>query len=244
MQRRLLNILVILLFTQFFAATPLSAQISSFRLRQADSLFQQKQYTQSMELYRTVFSQKQYTPAMLLKMAFIEEGLHQTGQALYYLNLYYKVTNDKTALDKMEELAKKYNLEGYEQTDSRRALSFYRDHRFTITIAIAALAFFLASLSFYLKRNGQRPVASTLALLVLLAMLGVHINIGDGISAGIISHAQTYAMEGPSAGASVAAVLDAGHRVEVIGKRDVWVKVLWQGETVYIKEGNVLPVAL
>ena len=48
----------------------------------------------------------------------------------------------------------------------------------------------------------------------------------------------------PSAGASVVAILTAGHRVEVVGKKDVWLKIRWDGETVYIKEGNILPISL
>ena len=81
-------------------------------------------------------------------------------------------------------------------------------------------------------------------MILLLAVMVVHINIGGGITAGIIAQQNTYAMSGPSAGASVTAILDSGHRVEVIGKRDVWVKILWRGETLYIKEGSILPVTL
>ena len=244
MQWRFLKILLVLITTIFFNASDLSAQISSFRLRQADSLFQAKQYTQSMELYRVIFEQKQYTPAMLLKMAFIEEGLGQTGQALYFLNLYYRVSNDQTALEKMEELATKYNLEGYDQTETDWALSYYHDYHFAITIFLAALIFLLAAFSVYLKKRGQRPVATAIVMMLVLAVMGVHINIGGGITAGIIAQQNTYAMSGPSAGASVTAILDSGHRVEVIGKRDVWVKILWRGETLYIKEGTILPVTL
>ena len=42
---------------------------------------------------------------MLLKMAYIQEGLNHVGQALYYLNLYYLASKDKSVLGKMEELA-------------------------------------------------------------------------------------------------------------------------------------------
>lgn len=244
MQRRFLKILPVLIAGIFLCTGNASAQASTFRLSQADSLFKARQYTQSMELYRVLFEQKQYTPAMLLKMAFVEEGLGQTGQALYYLNLYYRVSNDQTALEKMEELATKYNLEGYDQSETDWALSYYHDYHFMITLTLAVLIFFLAALSFYFKRKGQRPVASGSVMILLLAVMAVHINIGGGITAGIIAQQNTYAMSGPSAGASVTAILDSGHRVEVIGKRDVWVKILWRGETLYIKEGSILPVTL
>jgi tetratricopeptide (TPR) repeat protein len=244
MQWHFLKILFVLIAALFFGTHNLAAQVSSFRLQQADSLFQAKQYTQSMELYRAVFEQKQYTPAMLLKMAFVEEGLGQTGQALYYLNLYYRVSNDQTALEKMEELATKYNLEGYDQAETDWALSHYHDYHSAITIALAAFVILFASLGIYFKRQGERPVASAITMVVLLVIMGVHVNLGGRITAGIIAQQNTYAMSGPSAGATVTAVLDSGHRVEVIGKRDVWVKILWQGETLYIKEGTILPITL
>src|SRR3989337_2464064 len=93
-----------------------SAQISGYRLKTADSLFQAKRYTQSLEHYEEILRQKQYSPAMLLKMAYVYEGLNQIGSAMYYLNLYYIATSDKSVLDKMDELATKYDLEGYQAT--------------------------------------------------------------------------------------------------------------------------------
>jgi hypothetical protein len=244
MQWRFLKILLLILPGLFFIHNPILAQQSSFRLRQADSLFQAKQYTQSLELYQTMFDQHHYTPAMLLKMAYIEEGLGETGRALYHLNLYFKVTNDKSALEKMEQLATKYNLEGYEQTDAGIALSYYHDYRSIITITLASFLFLTASLAFYQTRKKSKPVALSIFMIFWITLLAVHLNLGEGINTGIISHPQTYVMSGPSAGAPVTAILTAGHRVEIIGKKDVWLKIRWEGETVYVKESNILPVSL
>ncbi len=63
---------------------------------------------------------------MLLKMAYVHEGLNHTGQALYCLNLYYLATKDQRALDKMEALATKFGLEGYKNSDFDRALAAYQ----------------------------------------------------------------------------------------------------------------------
>ena len=51
-------------------------------------------------------------------------------------------------------------------------------------------------------------------------------------------------MQGPSPGAPLVEIVNEGHRVEIIGKKDVWVEVLWEGEPAYIKEGNLLTVEL
>lgn len=244
MQRRFLKILLILSASIFFLHHQGFGQVSSYRLRQADSLFLAKRYTQSMELYRSIFAQNEYTPAMLLKMAYIEEGLNQTGQALYYLDLYYHATRNKSALEKMEELAGKYKLEGYQQTDGSRILVYYQDHHFNISVFLAVIIFFLFSLAFYLKKVKRNPIPSFVIVITLLILFGVHSNFGEQLTTAIISNSGTYLMDGPSPGASVVSVVGAGHRVEIVGRNDVWIKILWQGKTAYIKEGNLLPVTL
>ena len=244
MQWQCAKILLLILTGFIFIHNPATAQESTFRLKQADSLFLAKQYTQSLELYQTMFDQGQYTPAMLLKMAFIEEGLNQTGRALYHLNLYYKATKDIAALEKMEQLATKYDLAGYEQTEASIILSYYHDYYQWISLALAAILVLTASAAFYQKRKKEKPIALSILMIFWIIGLAIHLNVGDDIHTGIITGTHTYVMTGPSAGAPLAAVLAPGHRVEVIGKKDVWLKIRWDGETVYVKEGNVLEVSL
>jgi hypothetical protein len=246
MRRQVLKILFIIPCLCGFLAA--SGQVSSFRLGQADSLYEKKQYTQSLEHYQAILKTGEYTPSMLLKMAYIEEGLGRVGQALYYLDRYYLATNDKLVIDKMDELATKYNLKGYEYTDATLALSFYHDYRELISIALAALSVFLLSLVFFLRRRGNKRgkrsiVAGTLLFVVLAAFI-VHLNFGEKISTGIIGEPHTYLMDGPSAGASVITVVNEGHRVEITGKHDVWYRVKWNENTVWVRDLNLLTAGL
>ncbi len=244
MQRCFLKIVLGVVVFLFINSPATWAQVSTFRLNQADSLYQQKKYTQSLEHYQIILNQKQYTPAMLLKMAYVQEGLNHIGQALYYLNLYYLVSNDKSVLVKMEELSTRYNLEGYENSDAEFAFSAYHDYHFHITLALAVIAVFLLSVIFSIKRKGQRPVASGVFALLTLTALFIHVNWGGDVPTAIVSAPNTFLMDGPSPGASVIEVVGEGHRVEVTGKNDVWLRILWNGETAYIKESNLLPVRL
>ncbi len=244
MQSRVLKFLAILGLTLFFGAGSLHAQVGRFRLQQADSLYGKKKYTQSLDHYASILSQHEYSPAMLLKMAYIEEGLNRIGPALYYLNLYYLASNDKQVLDKMEELATKYNLKGYDHTDADRFLTFYHDYYLPLSIALAALALLLLSITFALRRRGRSPIAVGIVSMLILLVLVVHINLGEKPSTGIVGNANTYLMDGPSPGAAVISVIDEGHRVEIVGHRDVWVQVMWNGATAYIKENNLLSVSL
>ena len=244
MQSRVLKIVGALLVLFSFCPPSAEAQISGYRLQQADSLFMDKKYTQSLEHYQQILAQNQYTPAMLLKMAYIQEGLNRIGQALYYLNLYYIATNDKSVLEKMDELATRYNLEGYQLSDADQAMFFYRDYHLQITIALAVIALFFVALAVSAKRKGHRPIAPAVVTLIVLLILFYHVNIGGEASMGIIGNAHTFLMNGPSPGASVIQIVEEGHRVEIIGKKDVWMEVLWNGEVAYVREGNVLPVVL
>jgi hypothetical protein len=243
MQRHLLKILIIITLSIPLASS-LSAQVSSFRLHQADSLYEKKRYTQSLEHYQTILNQQEYSPAMLLKMAFIEEGLNRVGQSLYYLNLYYLASNDKFVLEKMEELAAKYNLSGYENSETDQLLSFYHDYHLYLSITLMVISVFLLSLSFYTRKKGKRPVASTISLGVILILLLIHVNTTNSYSSGIIGEPNSYLMDGPSAGASVVSVIEEGHRVRISGKIDVWYEVKWNENTVYVRDNDVLVVEL
>lgn len=233
---------IVLTVSTFHAST---AQTSGFRLKTADSLFRAKRYTQSLEHYNQILKNKQYSPAMLLKMAYTYEGLNQIGSAMYCLNLYHIATNDKTVLFKMDELATKYNLEGYETSDTDRFLSFYLDHHLYISVTIAALIIAIFSVIYYTRvRLHRRPVAWGIVVCFLLTALFVHQQYGTVVTRGIISTPSTYLMDGPSAGAAVIQIISDGHRVEVIGKKDVWMKIKWGNGVVYIKENSLRPVEL
>jgi uncharacterized protein YgiM (DUF1202 family) len=222
-----------------------SAQTSQHRLTVADSLFRAKRYTQSLEHFEEILRQRQYTPAMLLKMAYVYEGLNQIGPAMYYLNLYYIATNDKAVLSKMDEVAQKYDLEGYETSDSDRFRAFYLDNHLWISFAIAAVTILMLSVMYHTRfKLKSRPVASGIAVVVLVIGLFIHQQYGTLQTTGIIAEATTYVMDGPSAGASVIDVVGDGHRVEVIGKKDVWMKIKWDDEVAYVKGKSLRPVRL
>jgi len=60
----------------------------------------------------------------------------------------------------------------------------------------------------------------------------------------LITSGNTYLMSGPSAGASVTAVVNEGHKLRVLNKKDVWLEVQWFDKPVYVKESRVTPITL
>src|SRR5690606_2300427 len=194
MQSGLFRIVAIL--TLFAAsATGAQAQRSSYRLLTADSLFQAKQFTQSLQHYEAMLANNEFTPAMLLKMAYIHEGLDHPGRTLYYLSLYHRATGDGGALRKMEVLATKYNLGGYTVTDADRLLAWYLESREYISIGLAAVGILLLAFAFRTRfRKHRRPIGAFAGLTFIMALLFVHLNFGDKLDLGIIAESNTFIM--------------------------------------------------
>jgi len=218
------------------------AQKNTADLVLADSLFEQKKYTESMEIYEQVLhQQQQYSPRMLLKMGFILEGLNNYSQSLYYLNLYYSLTSDKTVLKKMESLAEENRLEGYEFTDWSFFMNLYKRFRQQIVMVVVAFSLLIFSLILYQKRrNQERPLAAGIVFVISLAVLFGLLNFLPDHSKGIIANDPTYIREAPSGASDVTEIIGSGHRVTVLGKEDVWVKIRWRDEVAYIKENGIL----
>jgi hypothetical protein len=220
------------------------SQTPATLLQKADSLYSQKQFTQSFEVYQRIHKTGQYSPAMLLKMAFIQEGLNKPSLALYYLNLYYLATGDEQALIKMDELAAKNGLSGYEHTQlsqARELITRYQPH---VAAAIASSIIFLMAIGIYQNRKGRKPIAAMVLIFVGLLFLGLFINFVQPDRTAIVIGTNTIAMNGPSSGASAIGLLQEGNKVRIKNKEDVWLKVYWADRYVYVRQSQVVEVTL
>lgn len=211
------------------------------KLNHADSLFEAKKYTESFEIYDYLLEvEKISSPAMLLKMAFICEGLNDHSGALYYLNTYYLKTSDRRALTKMEEMASKKNLEGYIFTDYDFFLTNFYKYYNIIVYALLALSVLMLVLAYRNKvKLKQSPILPAILMVLFLAGLFYTLNFGRNYSRAIVSVSDTYLMSGPSAGSEVIDIIDKGHRLSYSGKKDVWVQVKWKDDVAYIKEDKL-----
>lgn len=229
--------LLLSIFLLTLATSAMSQPRVDSALMQADSLFQTRKYTESFKLYDHILNvEREVSPAMLLRMSFIKEGLGNFTEALYYLNLYYLQTSERNALNKMEELAEKRGLEGYEYSDWEFIQTVFYKYFFHITGTFLALAVLILSFMFYQKyKLNQQPIAGAVMLVVVLGLLFYTLNYGKAYSKALINSNNTYIMSGPSAGAEVISIVDKGHRVEIEGTEDVWAQVTWKGNKAYIK---------
>jgi hypothetical protein len=214
------------------------AQSPAVQLATADSLFFQKKYTQSFEYYQSVFNQNLYSPAMLLRMAYIEEGLGRFANVMYYLSLYYGYTFDEAVLDKVQELAASRQLIGYEWSVSDRLTTTWRRYGYWVTLILAVAACLLTGLVVFQVKRKRNAMASWISQMVVLALLLIHVNFPFNKKA-IIQHSNTFLMSGPSAGAAVVDKVGQGHRVTVLGEADVWVKINWKEREVFVRESDL-----
>lgn len=229
-----------------FASTSfVVAQSPARQIAMADSLFNARQYTQSLEKYQLIFDGGNYSPAMLLRMSKIEEALGNVGKSLYYLDLSWLATHDDAILSKMEEIATRHGLDGYQTSSSDRLLGWV-DHyqgELMLGFTFAAIILFAAMIWVRFKRQ-ERPIALFFGLAIMLAALAVLVNYPANRERGILASEPIYLMSGPSAGANVVAILGPGHRLAVEGHTDVWVKVRWNEKYGFVKQSQLLPVAL
>lgn len=192
-----------------------------------------------MEIYENIFSQNQTSAAMLTRMAFISEGLGNYAEALFYLNLYYERTNDKSALYKIQEIAEEHQLAGYEHNDFKFITGFLRQHQEIITALLCAFSAFLMYYSIRKKKRKEQPVTpAILQTLTLTALLVLSNNLLTK-DAAIVSADRSLLMTGPSGAAEPIEYVERGNKVTVLKTDELWSKILWRDQEAYIRNKNL-----
>jgi tetratricopeptide (TPR) repeat protein len=210
----------------------------------ADSLFVQQNFTQALQLYEKLFSQSgKASPAMLLKMAYIEEGAGNYTKALYYLSLYYIQRPNLQVVNKMKDIAATYNLQGYEFKDVDFFMILYQRYYIYFALVVLAISFiWLASLVARKVRREYLPARHLIGCMLFLIVVCLFLNIKKAEKRAIISQDNVYLMNAPSAGAQLLYIARKGHRLDVKGKQDIWVQVLWNGKPAFVRQQNILMV--
>ena len=182
---------------------------------------------------------------MLLKMAFIKEGLGDYTNALYFLNLYYLQTYNKRVLKKMENLAEQNQLAGYNYDDAEFFLNLYHQYQLQVDLLIFSLILLFFAYLVYLRRSSKSlSLTPQIVLISILVLLFVANNFGRERTKAIVTTSNSYLMKGPSPGSDVIQVLAKGHRVEIKGQNDVWTKISWNDYDGYVKTFNLKPIKL
>ena len=244
--QRLVFKIISIIFLGFFPLT-LSAQpveiIESLDI--ADSLFEQQKYTESFRIYEAIFEQgEMVSPSMLLKMAYIKEGLEEVSEAMYFLNIYYLKTSNSKVQEKIRQLAEDHQLVGYDRNGFDVMIGFLHLYYVQVIIACALLSLLLFAFIVFAKlKLRKKAYGSGISFVMVTALLFYLMNFDPPGQLGIVCEHNVYLMSGPSSGSDVISIIEPGHKVKITGKQDVWLEIEWDNQIAYTKQKNIKPLS-
>jgi len=177
-----------------------------------------------------------------LKLAFVYEGLSETGKALYYLSTYYRLTEDSKTYEKIQTLANAKGVSGFDLSEMDR-LAIWADNRKEIYLPVlVSVAVFLTALLFYYTKRKQpngKFVAGFLSILTVLILL-ISVNFIEAPNKAIITSG-SYFMSGPSAASNLIQLIPEGNQVKLGREHDIWIEAEWNDKTGYLRKTDLLP---
>ena len=221
-----------------FIAVAMVASAQRSSMGQADSLFGDQQYTQAYELYDSIYDQGLASSAMLLKMAFIQDGLGNYDQALLFLDKYYQKSADRNVVLKLEQLSEENGLSGYQYNDLHFFTALLLKYKLYLVVLLLSVSLLLVLYVLRKWKKSERHLAAGILQLICL-VLAIGINSFSAPNRAIVVSDHSLLRSGPSAGAEPIDQISRGHKVKVVAEGQVWVKIIWEGEEVYVKKSNI-----
>jgi tetratricopeptide (TPR) repeat protein len=225
---------LILFFLLTYQITDCQANVSDLNL--ADSLFASKKYQEALIIYERILDDQAYSPAMLLKMAFIAEGVGDFTKSTLYLSKYYSHNPNPKVIAKIKNLTNQATLVGYNVSDRQKFLKFLIDlnQEITATFALLMVVFLISIFAFPKQRTGFYAPA-----IIFMALTFVSNNFLKDRETAIITGAPTLIMDKPTAAGNLIRKVDAGHRVVIKSSKDIWYEIEWNEKTAYVKKENL-----
>lgn len=210
-------------------------------IRRADSLFAAGDQLNAVRLYETALAEgRTATDPMLLKLASAYEQQNDVPRQLYYLDVYFERHPDDAVLRRMNDIARANNLSGYETDDLNYFYLFYRKYGiyFLLFLLIPAGYVFTVLILKRLRKE-EVPRRQKWIVFVYLLLLLIFTNLPEGVQSGITSRDRVLLRTDPSAAAPVVEVIGRGHKVNILGTKDIYLRVLWHNELYFIRRDNV-----
>ena len=236
LKKLLLFFLIWLGFSQLATAQKVSPE-----LIRADSAFEAGAYQLAYRRYRGLLRQEAVaSPRLLMRMAYVQEGLGHYPAALYYLSMALARQPRLSTWRKMADMARTQRLTGYPETWRQDLqLTFRRYYYFGLQVLLLG-AVVAGTLLFVRRHQTTRGWWVTYGVYLLLT--GVYLNLLGTERAALVVRPRAALMAGPSAGAAWLTTATAGDRLIVQGQQDTWYQVQWQGQEAYIRTQDLLLV--
>lgn len=220
---------------------PVFGQQTAPSLKQADSLFAAGQETDAALLYELAIANGQpATDAMLLKLAYVTEQERDIPRLLYYLQVYFDRHPTEAVLRKMNAVARTNNLTGYETDDLNYFLLSYKQYGFYVQLLLLLLALYIVGVAFLksLRHEAIPQRHKVVTLLYVLALL-IFVNLPEGYQSGVTNQDRVFLREQPSAAAPIVDVMGRGHKVNILGRTDIYLRVYWRNHLYFVRKDNV-----
>lgn len=213
-------------------------------INQADSLFEQEKYVDALFLYDTLFSiKKVYSQQMLLKLSFIEEGLNEYENALFYLSYLYKKHPNQLIAEKIITLSDKHELSGYQFNDLSLLFKLYTNYFVYIISSFVLVLVFLVSILVFQKINKNRIDYALIFVISLISFGTFYIaNYNPFPVEAIINQPNTLLMTAPSSASDLINKLDQGHKTIIIDEVDNWYQIELDDTTAFVKKNQLHPL--
>lgn len=229
------------LFLAFFLCLSSWAGQAAISLRKADSLFAAGRLYDAALLYEAAMAEGQMaTDPVLLKLAYVSERNNDPARELYYLQVYLDRHPQETVLRKMNEVARSNSLIGYETDDLNYFYLFYKQYGTYVLLFLLGLGLYVFGvLILKMTRKESSPSRHKWVVLFYLFALLLFVNLPEGYQSGITSRNRVLLREFPSAAAPVTEVIGRGHKVNILGSEDVWLRIFWNDRLYYVRRDQV-----
>lgn len=231
----------ILLTILLFIVQILDIQGQSPLIKNADSLFLAKNYSEASNFYEELLVSGHIDQfEAYRKLAYMAEENGEFPKAIYYLFELYEVKPSDLVFNKITELATQNNYLGYEKSEINFLFTFFKQNSFlviSILLALSAAVF----IYFLGVRKSKKSISKRLGLVycffVLLFLLAI--NFSERYRPGIIQKNNVFLRKEASFASEVIQTIQAGNKVNVIGKTDIWYQILFNREIAYVKESDI-----
>lgn len=225
------------LFFIFILQTAYSQAFTNDLLR-ADSLFENRSYKEAMEIYVPNYQNGLFSPAMLLKMAFIAEGMGDKEQATLYLGKYYDLNPNPQIIEKIKNLTGQTSLSGYEVSDKDRFVLFLVEYKETILLILSGLLLISLGMTIWTKWKNNTSTSYWPAITLIIVIFLVNNFLVEPRS-GLVTHSPSYIVSKPTAGGEMLEMIEPGHRLKIRSSKDIWYEIEWKNRVAYIRKDQV-----
>ncbi len=220
------------------------SQSNATRFNRADSLFKATDYDRAEQLYNQLLPTLEKPSGVIyLKLAKINETKGDYLKTLLYLNKSYEQNPDQRILLKLNDIAKEYNLKGYELNDFNFLILFYKQYSGFLIAFMLVMAIYIFWVLIQKRYTNQYiPTNQKVFLTLYLTGIAILLNLPDKYHQAIINTDNVFLRSEPSGGAEVVESIAKGHRLNIIGGNDIWRRVYWDDRILYVKQSDVWQV--